>query len=383
MSTTIQHSGVKLPELTPTELRNYSIARAIASADPRNPRSCLEREISETLSRTLKRQPSGILLHPAAVFGPAFLAGRAFNLRTLEATGSGATTIGTEALPLIHYIAPRSKAMRLGMGMAPVLFGADSGGQVMGIGDVVLPVETSSDEGEWCGESETSTGDHASEFGAAIAKPKRIFAQREISRQFFAQSVGGGEAVKRTVGFAIANAIDRAAFSGAGAKQPIGIVNAVDVNVVSHGTDGGAPTRAKLTEAEAAAITANAPLSDAFGYVLSPNARKKLKTTPVVVSGERFLLETINGQDFVNGYPAFASGYLSDTNAKGSGSNLGEFVCGEWSASQIAMWGVVEISSDFITQVRNGKVVIWCDCYADTLHPRPDLFTRARDLVTT
>lgn len=376
------------PLMSAKDRRAYSLAAAIRASDPRGARgNCLEREVSDALSRTLRHSSSGILIPPEILFGADFAFGREMGgTRTLLAGNAvdGGYTVGAEQLPWIAYLAPNSAFARLGGTLVGSMFGT-SAGEPQLKGDVSIPYESASEEAEWLDETQTATaGSHDSQFSNAVGRPHRVYAEREISKQLLVQA-GMEIPLRRIIMGAYGRAIDRAILVGTGGVQPIGILNMASnsgVTVVSHGTDGGAPSFTKLVEAEAGPIGNNAALSTG-GYVLSPNVREKLKSSPQFGNSGRPCLETIDGIDYVAGFPAITTTFMPDDGTKGTGTALGSFIFADWRYSVAAIWGALELLSDKYSKATQNKVVISTNAFMDTLHPIPGTIARASDVITT
>lgn len=384
MITTVQ-TALK-PMLTSAERRKYSIAAALNASNPAGNRNCMEREISDSFCRQIRYNAGTAVVVPSEIlFGDDLQRFRqqwaSRRTLTVDVPSAGGYTVGEEMIPLMLYLHGRSKALGLGAQLVPGLLGMDIGGQVVLKGNVALPVESASDEAEWLSEGETASGG-SSTFGQAIATPRRLYAQRTLSRQLLAQWDGGEQLLRRIIASSVGAALDRGVFAGTGGKQPNGILTTTGTTAISHGTDGGAPTLTLLGDAENVTFSANAPMV-APGYILSPGTREKMKRTQKATNTSSFLLETINGIDYVNGYRAFASTYLPDDYTKGSGSTLGSFVFGDWDSVFVALWGGLELDADWVTTARSGTVTMFANAFADTLHPRANLFAVSRDVVTT
>lgn len=376
------------PLMSAKERQAYSLAAAIRASDPRGARgNCLEREVSDALSRTLRYSSSGIIVPPEITFGADYAFGREMGgTRTLLAGNAvdGGYTIGSETQPWIAYLSPNSAFARLGGTFIGSMFGS-SGGEPQLKGDVSIPIESVSDEGEWLAETQAATaGSHDSQFSNAVGRPHRVYSEREISTQLLAQA-GMEIPLRRIVMGAYGRAIDRAILVGTGGVQPIGVMSMASdsgITVVSHGTDGGAPSFTKLVEAEAGPIGNNAALTTG-GYVLSPNVRKRLKSQPIFGNTGRPCLETINGIDYVAGFPAITTTYMPDNGTKGTGTSLGSFIFADWRYSVAAIWGALEILSDKYSKATQNKVVISTNAFMDTLHPIPGTIARASDVITS
>lgn len=134
-------------------------------------------------------------------------------------TDDGANLVASRATQAIDILRPASTLVKLGMQVIAGLTG----------GTLLVPRIATSAEAAWPGETGTAT---ASEpvLAQISASPKHIAGYCEISKQLLEQSPAIAE---RMVGAhlvaLIANEIDKAALSGTGTSQPLGIVNTVGI----------------------------------------------------------------------------------------------------------------------------------------------------------
>lgn len=364
------------PILTAREVKKYSLISALRQALPGGRRG-FEREASDAVVVRSGRPASGLAVPAEVFFGldePAF--------RTLSATSaeSGGYTVGTGIRPLADYVFGQSGIFALGATMVGDLEDAARFGS---LGSQSLPAIESAAEGEWVAESASPTDDFTPSFTQSVGGPKRVVATVAMSKQWLAQTGNGAEAiVRRHLMGAVAAALDRGAIAGAGNSQPIGLINKDGVTVVAMGTDGGAPTLAKLNEIEEGVINARL-LLDGSGYVISKNTRDVLKRTAKASNTSSFLLETINGRDYVNGFPAFATTFMPDDLTKGSGSSLGSIAFGRFDMLEVLLWGGADVVVDGFTRAREHMVEVTVNVLADVITGRPAAFARSVDVITT
>ena len=121
----------------------------------------------------------------------------------------------------------------------------------------------------------------------------------------------------------------------------------------------------------------------AGAYFTSPNARAKLKGTQKAAGASTFLLETVNGQDFCNGYRSFPTSFLPDTLTKGNGANLGSLIFGDFSKLFIVTWAALDVVINPYTYAASGLELWVTTVYADIVSLRPQAFSVVNDMVTT
>ena len=365
------------PFLTARERKQYSVRRAMLSADCNAAAApCFEQEISETYLRAT-HQPAGagsITIPPEVLFGEGT---RALNASTFTAGGA---FVGEEVTPLFAYLFPQSIVMRLG---ARAIGGIGSSNPAGVRGNLRLPAGLASDEAEWLPENSAPAANHESTFGTANASAHRLFTKRRISRQLLLQTAQGDALPEILLMGAFAAAVDRAALAGNGGVQPLGLLNTPGVATAAMGTDGAAPTLAKLNEAEGDVITAKVPLTSP-GWVLSAKVRQKLKNTQKATGTSSFLLETADNADRCNGFTSYATAYMPDNGTKGNGTGLGSAVFGGgWEWLFFCQFGGLEICSDPYTQAASGDVIVSLNAFADIVTPRPYAFAKIVDAITT
>lgn len=362
------------PILSQKEIGNYSIIRAICASMEGGLADGLEVEASRACK--LRLGGHGNFAVPADVMFDLSENGR----RTMTAgvPADGGYTIGTEVRPLAAYLWDASGIMQLGANMI--------GGLEQDIrrgGDAVLPSINSAVEAEWVAEGSAPSADQSPGFGMAQAKPKRIVASLKISKQWLVQSGPDAENyVRAHLMGALGASIDRGAVAGTGGVKPIGLLYKPGVTTVSLGTDGAALSLAKLAEVEDGLISGRFGTAGA-GYAISAATRKKAKQIQKASGTSSFLLETCEGVDYLNGFPAFASTFLPDNLTKGSGTSLGSLVFGRFSFLDLFFWNGADIVSDQFTYKKEGLVEVTISVLADIATAKPAAFVVVKDVLNS
>lgn len=151
--------------------------------------------------------------------------------------------------------------------------------------------------------------------------------------------------------------IDSAALNGDGEDAPGGLLNNTDLEVLSAGTNGAAPTWAHLVEMEYEASkragTMSAPV-----FLTSPAIRKKLRTTQRA-AGLDFILSDNAGS--LLGHRLVTSSLVPDNLTKGTSTEVcSALVFGDMSEIVVGFWGplALDLLIDDRTLARTGAVRI-------------------------
>lgn len=362
--------------LTRTEAARYSVINAVLAAMPNSPhKRSLERDASDAeVHRSGRVCQGGIRVPREVLYG---LGGS----RTMTASDAsdGGFTVGGGVRPLFDYVWGQSAVLQFGA----TFFGGMDDAKGAARPSLGLPVITGGTVAEWVPEGSAPSGNFDPDFGQTVATPHRAVATVRVSTQWLTQTGPQAEAnVRRHIAGAISAAIDLASLDGAGGKEPIGLLKKPGVNQVSLGSNGAALTRIKLNEVEDAVVLNRHDITGA-AYILSAASREKAKGIQTATGTSGFLVETVNGRDFTNGYQSVATSRMPDTGTKGSGSSLGSLVFGVFPFLEIYTWGGADFIVDPFTRARYGEVEITVDLLADVVTARPEAFTRVVDIVNT
>ena len=155
----------------------------------------------------------------------------------------------------------------------------------------------------------------------------------------------------RTVG----QALDKAALSGNGNAEPLGILN-TGTGSISFGATA---TRAKVIEFQDKLTTADAGnMPDArLGYITSAPTASKWMQIPEVATYPSWLWSGNQWEGTVAGLPA-----RSSNNVTGN-----RVICGDWSRVVVGLWGqgTIEILTDPFTKKKEALVEFMATLLAD------------------
>lgn len=281
----------------------------------------------------------------------------------------GGTTVATDKGVPIDYLRPQPVVEKMG---ATFLTGL--------VGNLSFPKNNGGVTAVWKGEVETvdPTKDAWDEVELI---PKRLTVRVPISLQNLMQSSFDMEVyTMKVIRTEIENKLDKAVLVGAGSGEPIGLLNAVGVNTLAVGTNGGAPTYAIQVGLETPIFTANANAAK-MAYVSNSKVRGKLKTTPKESGQPIYLMSDSND---VNGYPYFNSNHIPSNLTKGTAVGVcSAEIFGDFSQVVLAQWGFMDITVDDKSRKKDGYIELIVNVFADVAVLQPTAFTVVKDLLTT
>jgi HK97 family phage major capsid protein len=347
-----------------TELRNFSLVRAIASQVPGlNVDAGRERELSQEIARRAGRPFQGMAV-PMAVFEQRVLT------TTAPAGGPGGNIIATDYRG-DQFIDLLRNALIVRQRGARVLSGLT--------GNVEIPRLQASATAGWVAEnSALPTSDH--EFGKVSMSPKHAGCITELSRNLLMQASPDVESLVRA-DFAkvLAETLDRAALAGTGlSNQPLGILNTAGIGNVAMGTNGGA-----LTYDAVVNLMGEVEDNNADGGNMAFVSNMKVKRAAMKVKdGDGNPL----GSDVVfQGVPRAFSNVVPSNLTKGSSTGVfSALIYGNWSDLLIGYWSELDILVNPFeaTAYSKGNVQVRGMMTCDTAVRHPESFAAIQDLTT-
>jgi HK97 family phage major capsid protein len=342
------------------EVRAYSLMRALnAQATGSWKGAELEREASDAVAQRMGREPQGFFV-PMDV-----------QQRASMAVGG---TVATDLLAGSFIDMLRNR---------PVV--AQAGATFLGglVGNIAIPRQTAGATGYWVGENTDITGETHPTIDQVTMHPHTLGAYSDLGRLLLKQSsVDVENMVWADLTRVGALAVDLAALSGTGATvYPKGIAAQDNVNAVAMGTDGAAPTWAKMVEFETAVSADNADLGR-LAYVLNAKARGFLKSTPKVATYSATMMwNDAAPANPVNGYPTFVSNQCRADLTKASGTGLSEIFFGNWADLIIGQWGGVDMIVNPYTGAKQGLVQVVMLQEVDICVRHGESFARSADAL--
>jgi hypothetical protein len=146
----------------------------------------------------------------------------------------------------------------------------------------------------------------------------------------------------------------------------------------SLGTDGGAPTWAKLVSSIAALESANVPLDNAK-WAINPLVAAKLKTTLKDTNYAGIYLMSDDAK--VAGYASESSNNVPHNLTKGTGTALGAAVFGDYSFVNVGQWGSLELALDTSQRFASGGYLLRAMIDLDVAITRDEAFSGFKDIV--
>ncbi len=305
-------------DLPPSDLKRYSIKRAILAQIPNiqhdmlgNKIDCtLERECSVALSKRTGLSPRGILV-PWDVQVKPLSAKRDM---AADAANYGQNLVGTQTMSFIDMLYNRSLVNRLGAMQMPGL-----------VGSVKIPRLTSGATFYYVAQGDETT-ESTPVVGSVSLSPKSGGTHVDIERTLLLQSTPAADALvindlTRVGGLAI----DKAAYHGAGTNEPTGIYLTSGVGTV----DASSMAWEAAVEFESDVASGNADVAS-MAYVTRAAHRGTLKTREKALNTAQFVCSENN---MVNGYPLYISEQISS----------GYIFFGNFAELIVAYWGGLDL----------------------------------------
>lgn len=320
-----------------------------------------------------KREVSGVLI-PLNVLAKRSLSAsgrrRRMEARTLD------TTAGVGSIPtilsgsMIDLLRKRTVVLKAG---ATLLTGMQ--------GLFAIPRQNAAATASWVAEGAAPGSQTNGTIDQVAFSPKTLSAWTEYTRRFMLQtSIDAEQFARNDLNAVIARGIDLGALNGTGASNdPTGLLQMSSIPKVIMGTNGLAPTWAKIVEHESAVAIANADAGK-LGYVTSAKVRGKLKTTVKDSNTAAIYLMPENGQ--INSYPTFISNQVPDNLTKGTSTGVcSAMIFGNWEDLVIATWSGVDILVDPYSSSTKGSIRITAFQDADVQVRHLESFSVCTDLL--
>ena len=339
--------------LNAKEVRQYSLLKVINALSERRALDGLELEASQAEARRLGRDPSGFFV-PAEVFAVG-AEKRATNTVGIGSDGGYLVDHTTDYANMVELLRNQSHVMSLG---ARTITGLR--------GDVSIPRVLSGATAYWVSETGQITSTKAT-FGQLSAKPRRLGATTNYTKQLLAQAGLGIESfVRDDIMSAFGIEMDRVAINGAGAAEPLGILNLATADRSTSVTFGAAPTWAKVVSFETNAETSNALANARYAYLTTPGVKGSWKTTSKISGQAAWLWE--NG-DQVNGYAARSTNQVPSN----------KVIFGDFSQVVYFEWTGIDLTVDPYTLADQNQVKVTMQKHVDCLIRQGKAFSVSTD----
>lgn len=229
----------------------------------------------------------------------------------------------------------------------------------------------------WATETGTQSPADATVVNRSLS-PKLLGAATNISRQLMIQTNNSIENyIMGNIMNALRSALEAAVINGDGSNKPTGILGTSGISTVSMGTNGLAPTLAKVLELVQTVMTANADVTNGK-FLLNPKLVQKLKQT-VIDAGSGAMILAYNQyfggvQNVIDGYPCFSTTNLPSNLDKGTSTGVcSSMVFGDFSQVVVGQFGGVElmVDSNSAAIARAGSIAITVNQYVDSAIKQP------------
>jgi HK97 family phage major capsid protein len=217
--------------------------------------------------------------------------------------------------------------------------------------------------------------------------PKRLTAYVDLSKQLLLQdnfSIQNYTVQSFMKAFAVA--IEAAAINGSGSSgQPTGLLGTSGIGSVAIGTNGGAPTLAKILELIQVVESANAGMNGKF--LVNPKVVAKLKQTVIDSGSGAMIMPYMNyfmGQpEQIAGKETYSTSNVPSTLTKGSTSGTcSAIIYGDFENLVIGQYGGIDLVIDPASQAIGGKTRIVMSQYVGVAVKQPAAFAAILDATT-
>ena len=336
--------------LSPKEVREFSILKAIEDIKEHGRLDGLERDASAEAARHL-----GVSLGSKEFIIPAELGKRAASAGTDSA---GGYLVEDTHGSLIEKLDAATVANQLNIIRLTGL-----------VGDMPMNKVTGGGTASWIGEGDTAT-DATMAFGQVWLRPKRLVNRSIINDQLLIQTRGVAENIYRNDAMTReALKLDDAFFNGSGTgSEPLGVNKQTGIGSI---TFGGAQTYQDWVDLWNAVATDNA-LSGALAYVTSSNVIAKGLTT-AIESGDsaKIINGGVTGGFGVIGLPILMLNQALDI--------ADQVLFGSWNNAMLATWGARKVIVDDVTLAAQGQLVITQSSFHDCNVRHVESFSASTD----
>jgi len=316
--------------LNDKEKGEYSLIRAINAASTGDwSKAGYERELSEDIAQRSGKEARGFYMPSDLNWGQRD--------QTVSPTSAGGFLVGTDHLA-DQFISALYAKLTIGELGARTMVGLK--------GNVSVPkLSAQTTNTAFVAEGGAPT-EGAATFSQVNLTPKTLASYVDCSRKLMLQSDPSVEAVLRNdIITQFARKIDSVAINGGGSNEPSGIIPAVPSgNVVAMGTNGLAPTYAKIVELIKAVDVSNA-MGGNPSFLTNPKVIAALRTIAKQSGGAEgnFIMEAASD---ILGYNIASTTLVPSNLSKGTGSNLSAAIFGDFTNVMLGFWSGVDVVVD-------------------------------------
>lgn len=316
--------------LNQKEKGEYSLIRAINAATTGDwSKAGYERELSEDIAQRAGKEARGFYMPSDLNWGQRD--------QTVSPTSAGGFLVGTDHLA-DQFISALYAKLTVGELGARVMTGLK--------GNISVPkLSAQTTNTAFVAEGGAPT-EGAATFSNVTLEPRTLASYVDCSRKLMLQSDPSVEAVLRNdIISQFARKIDSVAINGGGSNEPSGIIPGVPSgNVVAMGTNGLAPTYAKIVELIKAVDVSNA-MGGNPSFLTNPKVVAALRTIAKQSGGAEgnFIMEAASD---ILGYNIASTTLVPSNLAKGTGSNLSAAIFGDFTNVMLGFWSGVDVVVD-------------------------------------
>lgn len=353
------------------EARNFSFGKLVKDMVENRSISGLEKEVIEESNkeqRTLGGNASGL-----------YLSNRFLTVEKRAMTASSATAGGnwipTDKIPFFDALYAMTVLESLG---ATMLTGLAANTDLVGFATGVTAAWTPETTDAGAGDPTTAS---------RSITPYRLAAYTDLSKQLLIQDNYSIEQyLIQSFMKAFAVKIEGAAINGSGSGEPYGVLNTANIGSVSIGTNGGAPTLAKILEIVQTTESNNAGMNGK--WLANPKVVAKLKQTQVDAGSGAMLMAYgpyFGGvENQIDSKPAYSTSNVPSNLDKGTTTGVcSALIYGTWDNLVVGQYGGIDLVVDNMSQAIGGKNRIVMNQYVGVAVKQPKTFTACKDITTT
>lgn len=349
--------------LSKKEKERFSLMKAVwAMADGRRDQAGYEFEVSEEIAKRMGKEARGIYL-------PQDIMTRDLTVGSPTAGGN----LVEDKFLASEYVEALRAAQAIGSLGTRYLTGLK--------GDVVIPAANAATSAYFVAEGSAPT-EGAPTYRQITMTPKTCGAFVDISRKLRLQSTPDIEMLIRDdLVKSIALKVEEVAIEGGASHEPTGLLANSNINAVTIGSNGGAPTWATVVnlvkEVEADNVILSSP-----AYLMNSKVKAKLAQTAKVSSTDSKMILDAPFTD-IYGYRYAVTNNVPSDLTKGVGSNLSALIFGEFSNLLLGFWSGIDLIVDTATFSSSGGLRLVAFQDVDVAVRHAQAFASCEEIVTT
>ena len=227
--------------------------------------------------------------------------------------------------------------------------------------------------GAWLTETGAAS-DETPTLDQLLLTPKRLAVFIKVSKSLAIQSPDVADAmVMDMLMNAQATLLEKAVAKGGGTNEPTGIISTTGIGNVAMGTNGGAPTYAKIVDLIKTVSAANAA---GTGFLTTPTIASKLLVTEQFTGTNG---QPVNQNNTIAGYKLVASNNSPSGLTKGSSSDCHAIIFGDFSKVKVAQWGGLDLVIDPFSLAESNLNKVIVNAYYDIGLEQAGAFAAIKD----